>query len=60
MGSKDTHFGVKYQNILVGRHLINYEEIFVGTPINIRYVVISIVIFTYMLAIELFYPTKLC
>ena len=30
------------------------------TPIYIRYVVLTIVILTYMLAIELFYLTQLC
>ena len=55
MGGKDTIFGVNYQNIMVIWHLLNYEEMFVGTPIYIRYVVISIVLFTSMLAIELFY-----
>ena len=60
MGGKDTIFGVNYQNIMVIWHLLNYEEMFVGTPIYIRYVVISIVIFTAMFAIELFYPTQVC
>ena len=36
MGRKDTSFGVKYQNILVTRHLLNYEDISVGTPIYIK------------------------
>ena len=54
MGRKDTRFGVKHQNLLEERHLLNYEEMFVGTSICIRYVVIIIVIFTSMLAIELF------
>ena len=56
---KDTSFGVKYQNILVTRHLLNYKETFVGTPIYVRYVVIYIVLFTYMIAIELYYLTQL-
>ena len=60
MGRKDTSFGVKYQNILVEFHLLNYEDMFVVTPIYIRYVVLTIIIFTSMLAIELFYGTKLC
>ena len=59
MGGKDTSFGVNYQNILVIWHLLNYEEMFVGIQIYIGYVVISIVIFTYMPAIELFYLTRL-
>ena len=59
MGRKDTIFGVKYQNILVTRDLKNYKEMFIGTPIYIRYVVISIVLFTYMIAIELFHLTQL-
>ena len=60
MVRKDTGFGVKYQNILVTRHLLNYEDFFVVTPIYIRYDVITIVIFTYMLAIVSFYITQLC
>ena len=60
MGRNDTIFGVKYQNILVRWHQINYTEIFVETPIYIRYVVLTIVIFTSMLAVELFYLTQLC
>ena len=59
MGRKDTSFGVKYQKLLVGWHLLNYEEMFAETPIYIRYVVLTIIIFTYMLAIELFYLTQL-
>ena len=60
MVRNDTSFGVKYQHLLVGRHLLTYEEIFVGTPIYIRYVVITIVMLTSMLAIELFYLTQIC
>ena len=59
MGRKYTSFGVKYQNILISMKTLNYEEMFVETPIYIRYVVLTIVIFTYMLAIELFYLTQL-
>ena len=51
IGGKDTSFGVKYQNILVIWHLLNYKEMFVGTPIYIRYVVISIILFKSMLYI---------
>ena len=46
VGRKDQNFGVKYRNILVTRHLLNYKEMFVGTLIYIRYVVISIILFT--------------
>ena len=60
MGRKDTSFGVKYQNVLVSMKIRNYEEMFVGTPIYIRYTVLTIVIFTSMLAIGLFYRTQLC
>ena len=42
---------MKYQHILVTRHLINYEEISLVKPIYISYVVISIVLFTSMIAI---------
>ena len=59
MGRKDKIFGVKYQNILVRRHLLNYKDMFVGTPIYIRYGVVYILIFTSMIAIELYYLTQL-
>ena len=59
MGIKYTSFGVKYQKFLVGWHLLNYKEMLVETPIYFRCVVITIVIFTSMLAIELFYLTQL-
>ena len=59
MGRKGKSFGVKYQDLLVTRHLLNYKEMFTGTQIYIRYVVISIILFTSMLAIELFYLTQL-
>ena len=52
MRRKDTRFGLKYQNIFVRRHVLNYKHIFVGTPIYISYVVIYIVLFTSMLTIE--------
>ena len=60
MGIKDTRFEVKYKNILVVWHLLKYKEMFMETPIYIGYVVITIVIFTSMLSIELFYLTQLC
>ena len=60
MGMNNTGFGVKCQHILVTRHLLNYKEISVATLIYIRRVVISIVLFTYMFAIELFYLTHIC
>ena len=60
MGRKYTSFGVKYQKILVGWHHLNYEDVFVETLIYIRYVVLTIVNFTSMLTIELFYLTQLC
>ena len=59
MGRTDTSFGVNYQNILARWHVLNYEVMSVGTTIYIRYVVISIVIFTFMIDIELFYLTQL-
>ena len=59
MGRRETIFVVKYQKIFIGWHLLNYEEIFLETPIYIRCVVITIVIFTYILSVELFYPTQL-
>ena len=59
MGTKDTSSGVIYKNLLVGRHLIKYEGMFVEPSIYIRYVVLTIAIFTSMLAIELFYLTQL-
>ena len=60
MGINDTSFGVKYQKLLLGWHLLNYGEMFTETPIYIRYIMILIVLFTYMLAIEWFYLTQLC
>ena len=59
MGRKETRFGVKYQKLLVGWHLIKYEDMFAGTMIYIRYVVLTIVIFTSMISIEIFYLTQL-
>ena len=59
MGRKDTRFGLKYQHILVSMKILNHEEMFVEIPINIRYVVLIIVIFTSMLVIELFYLTQI-
>ena len=59
MGRNGTSFGVKYQKLLVRWNILSYEEMFVETPIYIRYVVLAIVIFTYMLAIELFYLAQL-
>ena len=59
MGRKYTSFGLKYQKLLVGWNLIKYEEMFAETLIYIRYVVITIVIFTSMIDIELFYLTQL-
>ena len=58
-GKKGKSFGGIYQNLLLGWHLLIYEEMFVETPIYLRYVVITIVIFTSMIAIELFYLTQL-
>ena len=51
--------GLKYQNILVGWHVLNYEEMFMETPIFIMCVVITIFIFNSMLAVDLFYLTQL-
>ena len=42
MGRKYKIFGVKYQNLLVESHLLNYEEVSMVTPIYIKYVVITI------------------
>ena len=58
MGRNETIFGVKYQNILVTSHLLNYKEMFVGIPVYIMYVVLTI--FISMLAVTFFYLTKLC
>ena len=60
MGRKETIFGVIYQNILVRWHLLKYKDMSAETPIDIRYVVLNIVIFTSMLSIELFYLTQIC
>ena len=53
---KDTSFGGGVLSILVRRNKINNAEMFIGTQIYIRYVVIYIVLVTVMLSIELFYP----
>ena len=58
LGRKDISFGVRYQNILVRWHLLNYEEMLAETQIYIRYVVLTIVIFTSILVIELFYLSQ--
>ena len=54
MGRNDTSVGVKYQNIYLGQNLLNYKYMFVETPIYIKYVVITILIFTSTLVIEFF------
>ena len=59
MGRKDTTFGMKYKNILVGQHILNYKEMFVITLIYVSCVVITIVVFISMISIELFYLTQL-
>ena len=56
---KETSFGVRHKNLLVVWHLLTYEDISAETPICIRYVGITIVIFASMLAIELFHRTQL-
>ena len=60
MVRKDKIFGDKIQSLLVRRHKLNYTDMFVGTQINIRYVVIFIILIAVMLAIELFYLAQLC
>ena len=60
MGRKDASFGVKYPKVLVSMTIWHYEEMFVEPPIYIRYVALTIVICTSMLAIELFYRTQPC
>ena len=57
MVRNDTIFGMKYQKLNIGWHLLNYEEMFVEAEIYMRYVVITIVFFTSMPAIELFHTT---
>ena len=59
MGLKDTRFGRKLQYMLERRYEINFTDIFVVRNIYERYAVISIVLITVMLAIELFYSTQL-
>ena len=59
MGKNYTSFGVKLQELLIRIHQLNYKEMFVGTQIYIRYVLVSIFLITVMLAIELFYLTRL-
>ena len=60
MGRKKASFGAIYQKLFLEWHLLNYKDMFVETPIYIRYVVLTIVIFTHILAIGLFYLTQLC
>ena len=60
MGRKGTSFGVKYQNVLVSMKTRNFKKMSVETPIYIRDVVLTIAIFTSMLAIELFHLAQLC
>ena len=52
MGIKDTRFGVKHQKLLVEWKPINYKDMFTETPIYIRYVVITIVIFHQSLSLN--------
>ena len=58
MGRKDASFEVKYPKVLVSMKIWHYEEMFVEPPIYIRYVALTIFVFTSMLAIELFYLTQ--
>ena len=44
-GNKGHKLLSEMKNLFVGRHLLNYEEMFVETLIYIRYVVITIEIF---------------
>ena len=57
-GRNNASFGVKYSNVLVSMKIQHHKEIFVEPPIYIRYVALTIIICTYILAIELFYPTQ--
>ena len=59
-GKKGHKLWSELPNLLVSMKILNYEDMFVETPIYIRYVVITIVIFTSMIDIELFYLTQLC
>ena len=60
MVRKDTIFGEKLKYILVRSYELNYIEMFVVEHIYIRYDVISIILITAILSIEIFYLTKLC
>ena len=53
-GNKVHKLWSEIPNLLVGWHLINYEEMFAGTPIYIRSVVITIVLFKSMIVIGFF------
>ena len=59
MGWNETIFGMKYQELFLRIHQLNHTEMFMGTQIYIRYIVVSIVLITFMLAIELLYHTQL-
>ena len=56
---EDTIFGGGVNFLLVIRHKLNYIDMFVGRHIYIGCIVISIVLITVMLDIELFYFTQL-
>ena len=58
MGRKDASYGVKYPKVMISMTIWYYEEMFVGTPIYIRYVALTIIICFSMLLIELFYRTQ--
>ena len=58
-GNKGHNIWNEIPKTIVVRHILNYEEMFPETPIYIRYVVLTIVIFTSMLSTELFYLTQL-
>ena len=60
MGRKYTSFGGKLKYFLLIRQKLNHTEMFARRQIYIRYVVISIVLITIMLAIEMFFLTQLC
>ena len=60
MGRKDKSLEGNSKIFLVRKNEQNYTEIFVVTQIYIRFVVISVVFVTVMIAIEFIYPTQLC
>ena len=57
MGLKKTRFGKKMKRMSIRRVKLSYTDMFRGRNIYLRYIVISIVLITVIIATELFYLT---